>query len=141
VKVLFDTNVVLDVLLAREPHVDVAAQLFSLVDNGSIDGVISATTVTTIHYIAAKTVGANAAARHLGELLAMFDVACVDRPVLQSALGLKYPDFEDAVLHEAAKASGAEAIVTRNIKDFASAELPVFAPDELMAAIIASSQG
>ncbi|MDO9557221.1 MAG: PIN domain-containing protein [Coriobacteriia bacterium] len=138
-RVLFDTNVVLDVLLAREPHVEVAAQLFSLADNGVIAGILSATTVTTIHYIASKTVGAAAAARHIEQLLAMFDVACVDRPVLQAALALDYPDFEDAVLHEAARTAGAEAIVTRNVKDFTSADLPVFEPRELLAAVIASS--
>lgn len=138
-RILFDTNVVLDVLLAREPHLGSAAQLFSLVDNGRIEGVISATTVKTIHYIAAKSVGAASAARHLGDLLEMFDVACVDRPVLKAALALDFPDFEDAVLHEAARATDADALVTRNVKDFGRASIPVFDPAELLAAITASS--
>lgn len=138
-KILFDTNVVLDVLLAREPHVGVAAKLLSLVDSGRIEGVISATTVTTIHYIAAKSVGAAAAARHLGELLEIFDVARVDCPVLKAALALGFPDLEDAVLHEAARAAGADAIVTRNAKDFAGASIPVFEPAELLAAVTAGS--
>ncbi|MDO8880657.1 MAG: PIN domain-containing protein [Coriobacteriia bacterium] len=138
-RILFDTNVVLDVLLAREPHAAVAAQLLTLVDNGRIEGVISATTVTTIHYIAARSVGAAAAARHLGELLEMFDVACVDRPVLRAALPLDFPDFEDAVLHEAARAASADAIVTRNLKDFGQADIPVLEPRELLAAVTAAS--
>lgn len=137
-KVLFDTNVVLDVLLDREPYAEVAAQLLSLVDTGRLDGVLCATTVTTIHYLASRAVGERAAKRHVGELLAIFDVAGVDRPVILSALSLGFGDFEDAVLHEAAIAVGATAIVTRNGKDFADATLPVFDPPELLAAVEAA---
>jgi len=51
VNVLFDTNVILDVLLEREPFVDAASKLFALVDNGRITGSICATTVTTVFYV------------------------------------------------------------------------------------------
>ncbi len=138
-KVLFDTNVVLDVLLAREPHAAVAAQLFTRVDQGAIEGVICATTVTTIHYIAAKSTDPESARRHIRELLTLFKVAGVDHRVLDRALDLDFKDFEDAVLHEAAHAAGASAIVTRNGKDFANATLPVLAPPELLATIMTLS--
>lgn len=136
-RVLFDTNVILDVLLDREPHADVATRLLSLVDQGRLEGVVCATTMTTIHYLASKAVGDEAAARYITELLDMFSVAAVDGDVLDSALALGFPDFEDAVLHEAASASGALAIVTRNEKDFAAASLPIFDPHELLAAALA----
>jgi predicted nucleic acid-binding protein len=139
VRVLFDTNVVLDVLLAREPHVGPAARLMSLVDEGRVEGILSATTVTTIHYIAAKSVGRESAARHLRELLTIFDIAAVGREVLLDALGLEFSDYEDAVLHEAARAASAAAIVTRNTTDFAAATLPLFSPAELLAAMTATS--
>jgi predicted nucleic acid-binding protein len=137
VKVLFDTNVVLDHMLEREPFVDAAEQLLSLVDSGRIDGAICSTTATTIHYLASKAVGAPAAMEYLRKLLAIFDVACVDREVLLSALDAGFSDFEDAVLHEAASSFGAAAIVTRNGKDFARSTLPVFDPVELLAAVYA----
>jgi len=57
-KVLFDTNVVLDVLLAREPHARTAATLFSLVDSDRLDGRVCATTVTTVDYLATRALGA-----------------------------------------------------------------------------------
>jgi len=138
VKVLFDTNIVVDQLLAREPFVDNAERLLSLVDTGRIDGVICSTTVTTIHYLASKVVGAPAALEYVRKLLAIFDVACVDRDVLNSALDLGFSDFEDAVLHEAACKAGAVAIVTRNGKDFTRSALPVFDPAELLAAVYAN---
>ena len=74
---------------------------------------------------------------YLRRLLAIFDVACVDRGVLQGALDLGFLDFEDAVLHEAACNVGAAAIVTRNGKDFARSVLPVFDHAELLAAVYA----
>jgi predicted nucleic acid-binding protein len=111
----------------------------SLVDAGRLEGVVSATTVTTIHYIATKSIGRERAGRQLRELLAIFDVAAVDRDILLAALALDFADYEDAVLHEAARASSAAAIVTRNSKDFGGATVPVFTPPELLAAVIASS--
>lgn len=138
-KVLFDTNVVLDVLLDREPHTDVAVKLFALVDNGRLEGSICATTVTTIYYIAAKSFGRKRAQNQVREILGLFSVADVDRDVLDRALDLDFADFEDAVVHEAARASGASAIVTRDGGDFTNASLPVFDPHELLAAIAAAA--
>jgi predicted nucleic acid-binding protein len=140
VKVLFDTNVVLDVLLEREPHVDAAARLFVLVDKGSLEGSICATTATTVFYIAARSFGSKNAHARVHELLALFDVATVDRNVLARALDLDFDDFEDAVLHEAAVAGGMSAIVTRDRGGFAKATLPVFDPRELLAAVTAASE-
>lgn len=134
-RVLFDTNVVLDHLLERAPFVDAAEQLISLVDAGEVQGVICSTTATTIHYLAARAVGAPAATEYLRQLLAIFDVACVDRDVLRDALDAGFTDFEDAVVHEAARHAGAVAIVTRNASDFSRASLPVFTPVELLAAV------
>jgi len=140
VKVLFDTNVVLDVLLAREPFVETAAQLLALVDAGRIEGSVCATTITTVHYLAAKSIGSGRTKSLLRDLVTMFDVACVDRQVLARALDLDIADFEDAVLHEAGRASGVTAIVTRNAKDFEAATIPVFEPSELLAAVVAASE-
>lgn len=137
-KVLFDTNVILDVLLARAPHAEVAAQLLSLVDRGTMEGVVCATTVTTIHCLASKAVGRRVAKKHLKALLAMFEVAPVDQGVLNQALDLGFADYEDAVLHEAARAMGVAGIVTRNRKDFVEATVPIFAPNELLSGILAS---
>ena len=138
-RVLFDTNVVLDHLLEREPFVEAAERLLSLVDTGGLDGMLCSTTVTTIHYLASKVVGPPEAMKYVGELLAIFDVACVDRQVLNAALGAGFSDYEDAVLYEAARAAGASAIVTRNGKDFTRSALPVFTPAELLAALQAES--
>lgn len=140
-KVLFDTNVVLDLMLDRTPFADHAAQLFSLVEKGRISGTIGATTVTTIHYLAAKTIGRKRAEAEIEKLLALFDIAAVTRSVLEKALVRSWPDFEDAVLHEAALHANARAIVTRDAKGFTGAQLSVFSPEELLHLISAGDTG
>jgi predicted nucleic acid-binding protein len=139
VKAVVDTNVVLDVLLDREPHVLPAAQLFSLVDNGLLHGSICATTATTIYYIAAKSFGPKRARDEVHALLGLFEVAPVDWPVLHSALDLVFTDYEDAVVHEAARMAGVDVIVTRDRKGFTNAAVPVLEPSELLALIASSS--
>lgn len=134
-KILFDTNVILDLLLDREPFVDDAASLMSRVDRGELVGVLGATTVTTIHYLCAKALGSKAALESIEELIAIFDIAPINRQVLLSALRLPLADYEDAVLHEAARESGVDGIVTRDSRGFDSAQLPVFDPPRLLAAL------
>jgi predicted nucleic acid-binding protein len=131
VKILFDTNVVLDVLMDRMPYADAAAELFSQVEEGTIIGYLGATTITTVFYLAAKTVGAARAQAEIRKLLTLFEVAPVNRPVLEAALGVDFKDFEDAVIHEAACHVGADAIVTRNQKDFKKSRIAVYTADEM----------
>ncbi len=134
-KVLFDTSVVLDVLLEREPHAESAAQLWALADAGVIQGVLCATTVMTVHYIAARAAGSKRADALVRELLDLFAVAPVDAHVLDRAFHLGFDDYEDAVVHEAARTVGAAVICTRNTADFAQASLPIFSPLELLSAV------
>ncbi len=100
--ILFDTNVVLDVLLDREPFANDAAFLLSKVEQSKISGFLCATTVTTIHYLIAKALGPVEAILHVQSLLSLFTVAPVNRLVLEQALAASFIDFEDAVLHAAA---------------------------------------
>lgn len=130
-RILFDTNVVLDVLLDREPFSTTAAQLFSKVETRDLSGYVCATTVTTVHYLASKVVGANRAQEEIRKLLTLFEIAPVNRLVLEAALAAQFTDFEDAVVHEAALHVGAQGIVTRDIPGFKRAKIPVYSPEEL----------
>jgi len=134
-RVLFDTNVILDLLLDRQPWADSASELVDLVERGEIIGVLGATTLTTVYYVAASARDAPAARRHVEDLLRLFEVAPVTRGVLESALGVGMSDYEDAVLHEAGREAGVEALVTRDLRDFASGGITVYHPGELLAAL------
>ncbi len=133
--VLFDTNVLLGLLLAREPHDREAVALLSEVAHGRLVGLVGATSVTTVHSIAQRALGAAGAAAAIRRLLQLLTVAPVTHAALDDALGLAFRDFEDAVLDAAASHAGLDAIVTRDAAGFAASRLRVFAPAELLAAL------
>ena len=132
-RVLIDTNVVLDVLRERTPHVVASTAVLAAVESGRVTGLLGATTVTTLHYLTSQFLGVRRASRHIKTLLSLFEIAPVDMGVLRDAFELEFADYEDAVLHEAARRSHAEAIVTGDQSGFKRATLPVYAPAELLA--------
>jgi len=140
-KVLLDTNIVLDLLMDRMPFSEYAVVLFSKVEQGTIIGYLCGSTITTVYYLVAKTVGATRAQEEIRKLLRLFEVAPVNRHVLESALAADFNDFEDAVIHEAACHVGAEALVTRNQKDFRKSRIPVYSSEEMAKIVAYQSPG
>lgn len=130
-KVLFDTNVVLDVLLNREPHAEAAIALFSAVEAQQIQGFLCATTITTVDYLATKVIGKASAKMAVAGLLDLFAIAEVNQATLQAALSSEFADFEDAVLYFAGSYAGVDGLVTRNGKDFKLAAHTIYTPTEL----------
>lgn len=135
-KVLFDTNIILDVLLNREPFVEVSANLLSLVENKEIEGYLCATTITTLDYLIAKISNRKKAKNEIKKLISLFHISPVDSIVIELALNSEFKDFEDAVQYFAGECSKVDSLVTRNIKDFKQAKLPVNTPDELWGIIL-----
>ena len=91
--------------------------------------------MTTIHYLVTKALGIKAAHSAIEQLLRLFEVAPITRTVLVSAVLLKFTDFEDAVLHEAAIHAGVQAIITRDSKGFQKANIAIFTPDEFVSSL------
>ena len=131
-KVLFDTNVLLDVLLDREPFATQSAEILSKADRGELSGYVCATTITTICYLCRKEMDKSEANQNIQTLLSILEVTPVNRKVIEAALQADFNDFEDAVLNESAMLVSAEVIVTRNKKDFSNSSIPVYTPDELL---------
>lgn len=131
-KILFDTNVILDALLQRHPHDIPAMRLMAAVECRQLTGFLAATTITTIDYLATRASDRRQAHQHITRLLMLFSIAPITHLVLADALLLSFTDYEDAVLHEAARQAGVDGIVTRNGADFTMATLPIYAPDELL---------
>lgn len=139
-KVLFDTNIILDLLLAREPFFETSARLSDAVEANLIEGHLCATTITTIDYFLTKYQGREAANSAIKNLLKLYSVAKVDGVVLESALNSNFNDFEDAVLYFSGWNVGVHGIVTRNGSDFKAAQLPIYGPDDLWRLVQASTQ-
>lgn len=134
-RVIVDTNVVLDVLLARRPFVDAAAKVLGLIEQSQIEGLLCATTITTVDYLLGQSLSRSQGRDALRRLLELFEIAPVNRPVIEEAFRSRLVDFEDAVLEQSGRLAGADAIVTRNTRDFHNSALKAMGPDELLAAI------
>ena len=131
-RILFDTNVVLDVLLDRRPYVEASAAAWAVVETGAAEGMLAAHAVTAIHYLVRKEMGNVKARRIVSAILRVFGVAAVDGRVVQEALQLTFFDFEDAVTAAAARSAGCECIVTRDPKGFRGFPVRSLTPEAVL---------
>jgi len=133
VRVLVDTNIILDFLLQREPFFQDAELLFQAIDVSEIVGYVTATTLTDIFYISRRyTRSVEKARQAVSEILTAMMVCPVARGVLELAFNSGLADFEDAVQIFSAVTHGLEAIVTRDAQGFLSSPLPVLSIQELL---------
>jgi predicted nucleic acid-binding protein len=130
--VLFDSDILLDVLAQRQPFFVASVQALNTVTQPQVQGYVSGHAVTNIFYILRRQVG-NAAARELlSRLLQHLCIASVTDEVIRAALQSSMTDFEDAVTSEAANAVGVQVIVTRNTSDFDASSIPAVLPEEFL---------
>lgn len=130
-RILIDTNVVLDFLQEREPFVDDAARVFERIDAGEVQGFIAAITITNIYYIVRRAAGVKVAQDAIIQVLTDLHICPVNRTILEQAIALNFRDFEDAVQYACGMAHGVDAVITRNVSGFVDALIPVMSPREL----------
>jgi hypothetical protein len=127
--VLYDLNVLLDVVLAREPFLAASARALDAVPRGEVVGLMAGHAVTTLYYIARRHLGDPVARQQMTHLLAGLQVAAVTDSVIRSALAIGSGDFEDAVTYAAALEARADVIVTRDPRGFPGSALAVALPE------------
>jgi predicted nucleic acid-binding protein len=132
-RVLLDTDVVLDILADRQPFVVAAAVLWLAHEQGRLEAHISPITPVNVFYVLRRQIGAAQARQLVGDLLAVMPVCLLDQAVIQAAQALPMADFEDAVQAAAAAAAGLDALVTRNTRDYSAAPLTILTPAEAVA--------
>ena len=132
-KLLIDTNVVLDVLLRREPFSETAAEVLNLTQRDDVREYVSASAITDIYYIANKQLKDRAAVRDLLErLLKIVSVAAVSEQEIRNALNLTWADFEDSVQYSVALLNEMDGIVTRNPSDYQEANMRIWLPEQVL---------
>ena len=135
--VLIDTNIILDILLRREPHYENAAKISVLSEKGHIYGYITASAVTDIFYITKKELkNKDLALDLLKGILTTIRIASVTERNIYEALDLKWDDFEDSVQYSVAYNISADYIVTRNPIDFYDSNINTLLPEQLLNLII-----
>lgn len=131
-QVLFDLNIILDVLQNRTEFYDLSAILLAFAETGKIQGWLAAHSITTLFYLIAKDKSAEQARVTLTNLLQFLKVAPVDQNTIEQALSLPYRDYQDAVQTIAALQIHADYLLTRNIRDYDPAPIDVVLPAELL---------
>ena len=135
-RVMLDTNIVLDLLLDREPFSSDAVKIFSLIESGKLDAFVCATTITTIYYLVSKSVQKSKTDMIIEDLLQLFEIAAVDKDVLTSSLKNSGKDFEDSVIYTSARFSKVDVIVTRDKKGFSNSQVLILKPKEFLASYL-----
>jgi len=132
-KVLIDTNVILDVLLSREPYCHASAEVLKLC-GARIMGLVAASQTTDIFYLLRRSGKDSDSAKEILEKLTdnvkVIDVTAGD---VKNALASKMSDYEDALLAYGARRQKADYIITRNEKDFKHSEVSAISPAKFLA--------
>ena len=133
-KVLVDTNIVLDVLLKQTPFYNDSFVIFQLADSKCISGVLAAVSLTNIFYLLRKAkIDSVKVYQTMDKLISLFAVAPVIETTIADALALRWKDFEDAVQYIVAKENKVDFIITRNKTDYKTSEIPCMTPTEFIA--------
>lgn len=133
-RVLLDTNVVLDLLLARDPFYLDALQIFAMAEAKKADLLLSTDAISTICYVIAKNRNGKTARQAITSLLDYVSLATLDERSVRDGLVLGFADIEDALVAAVAQNNDAQFIVTRNAKDFKNSPVPAITPREFVAA-------
>lgn len=132
-RVLLDTNMILDLLLERAPWFTEAEAVAQAGADGRLEAHVGASTITDLFYISRKLVGGERAAQIVRYCLDRLQVVSVSRALLDAAQRRGGSDFEDDLQIECAIEARLDAIVTRDPKGFAGAPIAVLSPAELLA--------
>jgi len=131
-RILLDTNIVLDVLLNREPFVHDSRRLWQAADEGAFDGSIASFSLPTIHYICQRRAGSAAADAAVDTCLEAFEICPLYRECIVAARRITGNDFEDNLQVACAISDFMQGLVTRNPRDFMNAPIRIYSPGELL---------
>ncbi|MDO9000347.1 MAG: PIN domain-containing protein [Bacteroidota bacterium] len=134
-KVFVDTDIVLDLLSARQPHYKYAAELFSLADESSIKLYVSSLAFANINYILSKQLSGAQARKMLLKFKTLLNVLAVNDKIIELALASDFNDFEDAIQYNTTIENGITTLLTRNLKDFKKAEITILTAQQYLKVI------
>jgi len=132
---LIDANIVLDVLMNRQPFVNDASLIWKLCETEQAKGYVSTLTFANMMYIMRKELSPEIIEEVYRKLKLIFEIADFSPAILGKAVEMKWKDFEDAVQSATAEQIHADYIITRNVRDFTGSKVTAFTPSELMARI------
>ena len=128
-KIMIDTNIVLDVLLRREPFFQASYEVMKRSALEQVEGFVSATAATDIYYLLRRALKDDQAAKDgLERLLQLVGFADALGEDVHAAIASNMADFEDALVSAIAARCHMDYIVTRNAKDFRDSPVKALEP-------------
>ncbi|GMO16043.1 MAG: PIN domain-containing protein [Treponemataceae bacterium] len=128
-KIIVDTNVVLDAIASRSPFDKAAQEIIRLAAAKEIDAAITASTASDIFYIARKYLqSAEETIKQMRKLFTILDIISVEKSDCLAAFETGMSDYEDSLLAVCALRWNADCIITRHAPDFAASSVPAIAP-------------
>lgn len=133
-RILIDTNVIMDALLGRQPFFAASDTVLKICHEEKAEGFLAAHSVTNLFYMLRKFFKDEELRDILRNLLDFLEVEQIDKEKVSLALkNNAFADFEDGLQYECAKSVKADSIITRNKKDFTGSTIPVVTPMEFLA--------
>ena len=130
-KVFIDTDVIIDFLTDRKPFSESASVLFNRLDKKEISGYTSSQSISNLYYILRKYGSHKRVVQALKELNAFVGILPVNQKIIRSAMQSGFNDLEDAIQYYCAESGHVDAIITRNVRDYKEARIPVMSPETL----------
>lgn len=134
-KIFLDSDVILDLLLDREPYNNDIAEIIESSIANKITLCISAVSITNLNYIIGRIENKNSADKKTAKILQIVRVESVTESAIKKSINSKFNDFEDGVQNFCAKESKHKIIITRNTKDYKESDLAIFTPKEYLSRI------
>lgn len=129
---MIDANVVLDVLVRREPNYKYSSKVWKLCETGVCTGIVSTLSFANIIYVMRRELTPEKIEAVLKQLMMIFTFSDLSQSTLEEAAKLQWPDFEDAIQTATAKRVKADYIITWNVKDYVKSDIPVLTPAEFL---------
>ena len=132
-KVLIDTNIILDILLAREPFVRDSVEILRLAEEKKIEGFVTANTIVDIIYITKKYISdKNVRESTVKTIVNILDITGANKSDILKAFDMEFADYEDALQTQCAMKIKADYIITRDLNDFLMSPVKALTPTQFL---------
>ncbi len=131
-KVLLDSDILLDYFLGRDPYADFSEKVLNLCDRKELYGFITPVILANVYYILRKNFSRALSYQYLSALMNIIEIVSIERTSVLKALQSDFIDFEDALQNFSAEDFGIQFIFTRNLKDYKKSSLKIFTPEEFL---------
>jgi predicted nucleic acid-binding protein len=128
-KILIDTNILLDVALKRAEFYADSVKVLDWAELNPKQAAVAWHSISNIAYLVKQDARA-----FIADLLLFVEVVAGDTSTVRQALAMPTKDLEDALQASAAIEFGADLIVTRDVKDYKQLPIKTLTPAAFAAA-------